>query len=118
MSLPRILDRTPFRYLKIVVRSITYTLAAVMSSAFVESISSGHFLADPAFWLAVLVVVVPEVLIQIGQGNAARARFWQMRSAVAIVHDTRGRHAGLGVVALDGQTTYAREVRAGQLILG
>ncbi|MBE1875527.1 vWA domain-containing protein [Myceligenerans pegani] len=99
MRTPRILDREPFvRYLKIVVRSVTYTVAAVMSSAFVETLSSGEFLTDPAFWLAVLVIVGPEVLIQVGQGNTARARFAQTRSAVAIVYDTHDRYVGLGVV--------------------
>ncbi|GAB3164958.1 hypothetical protein GCM10027059_21900 [Myceligenerans halotolerans] len=97
--MPRIVERAPFvRYLKIVVRSVTYTIAAVMSSAFVGTLSSGGFLTDPAFWLAVLVVLVPEVLIQIGQGATARARFLRMRSAVAIVYDTHDRYAGLGVV--------------------
>ncbi|GAB4086010.1 hypothetical protein GCM10028784_26400 [Myceligenerans cantabricum] len=110
MSMPRVLDRAPFRYLKIVVRSVTYTIAAVMSSAFVETLSSGQFLTDAAFWLAVLAVLAPEVLIQLGQGSTARARLQQTRSAVAIVYDTHDRYVGLGVVVTPRRVLVPRRV--------
>ncbi|WP_119422298.1 acyl-CoA thioesterase [Desertibaculum subflavum] len=41
--------------------------------------------------------------------------FWQLLIAMGLGPKVR-REKKLGVVALDGQTTYAREVRAGELI--